>query len=136
MYLINYLDRFPNDKECVRYFRELRDIKGFVCNKCNGHTHSWNEHNFSFSCHQCGKTTGLREGTIMEGSSLPLKYWFLCIYLLTFPENPYSIEEVRSKLDYLNEEAIDDMLKKLENLMLDSKIRKNFDTLLYSTTGR
>ena len=71
----------------------------------------------------------------MEGSPLPLKYWFLCIYLLTLPENPYSIEEVRSKLDYLNEQAIDDMLKKLEILMLDSRIRKNFDTFLYATTG-
>jgi hypothetical protein len=134
MQLINYLDKFPGDRECVRYFRELREIKGVECSHCGSKHHVWNEQLFGFSCLECGNFTALRKGTVMEDSPLSLKYWFLCIYLLTFPEKSYSIEEVRTKLDYLGGEAIDNMLEKIAALMSVSVNPHNFDILLYQCT--
>jgi hypothetical protein len=135
MHIINYLIRFPNDKECVKYFREIREVKGIICDSCGSEVHLWDDLHHKYSCLHCGNKIHLYEGTVMEDSPLPLKYWFLCIYLLTYPERPYSLEDVRSKLDYIGKSEVDDMLTKLESVILSTGNNKNFDILLYTCAG-
>ena len=83
--LANLVTALPDEKSCIRHFRAIRWPNGIVCPHCGtigGHytlkdeTHKCGEKN-------CHKKFSVRNGTIFEESRIPLKKWFLAIYLAT-----------------------------------------------------
>jgi hypothetical protein len=135
MELLNYLKKFPDEARCVQYFRSIRENTGLGCSICGGKIHRWEEEEHKFKCIRCGHETSLRNGTVMEHSALPLKYWFLSIYLMTIPERPYTSMEIKQKMDYFADSSIDDMVDNLDRLRKRTNHKFTFDMLLYACAG-
>jgi hypothetical protein len=132
MHILNFIKKFPGEKECVLYFWEIRRKAGIHCHNCEGKEHIWINSKNMFECANCGALTDILAGTSMENSKLPLKYWFLSIYLLTIAGKPYTADDIRKKMDYLDYESISEMFAILNNLIIAGENKYNFDMLMYT----
>lgn len=84
--LYDLLDFFNTEEKCIDYLAKLRWNDEPECPYC-GHDESY-EMNVSgrgkrWKCTKCHKQYSVRVGTIFEESKLPLKKWFVAIYLVT-----------------------------------------------------
>jgi transposase-like protein len=90
--LIQLCEAFKTEKDCVDYLIETRYENGKVtCPYKECECNVWDtEHKVyafkngtTFKCASCKKRFSARVGTIFEDSNIPLKKWFVAIYLLT-----------------------------------------------------
>ena len=63
------------EKHLARRFRRAE----WRCPHCNAAQGSWLERQKRWECGSCRRQVGLRYGTAMQGSRLPLRIWFLAI---------------------------------------------------------
>lgn len=82
--LLELLDRYPDEESCERRLLEEKHSGGFVCPVCgnrtcskvHGHAHKW-------QCTRCSRQFSVTAGTMMEGTRLPLRKWFVAIWLMS-----------------------------------------------------
>lgn len=117
MNLLNFVAAFPDELSCKVKFKEYRDKPGVACPKCGGTDHYWKKDKESYECKQCKTRQGLRSHTVMHGSHLPFRYWFIAIHLLTSTKKSFSAVELQRQLGHKRYEPIWFMLHKLRNIM-------------------
>lgn len=84
--LLAFLDRFGTEAACRRELRRARWPHGFVCPRCGGRQASGchdRQGNRLWQCRKCRTQTSLISGTVFASTKLPLRTWFLALYLLT-----------------------------------------------------
>ena len=84
--LAGFLQQYGTEAACARALRRARWPKGFVCPRCGGRRYGRcaNRHGERmWQCSACRHQTTLRSGTLFEATKLPLRTWFLALYLLT-----------------------------------------------------
>jgi len=81
MKLLEFSKRFKEEGSCEQYLRAVREARGIICRKCESHEHYWDKYHKRWRCKKCGHETTLASGTVMQGSKLPLMYWFTAIHL-------------------------------------------------------
>lgn len=64
-----------------------------------------------------GKRQSLRANTVMHGSQLPFRYWFIAIHLLTSTKKSFSAAELQRQLGHKRYEPIWTLLHKLREIM-------------------
>ncbi|OYT13988.1 MAG: hypothetical protein B6I19_02345, partial [Bacteroidetes bacterium 4572_114] len=134
MNLLNFIERFPEEKDCVNYLKTIRERSGVVCNSC-GHTeHNWLDSTDQFECKRCGNLMSIKSGTIMENSELPIKYWFTTMYILTSSIKSYSASELQKKLDYPEYGPVCEMLYDLRFVLEKEDDEYIFERLLSACT--
>lgn len=77
-----FLDRYGTEAQCRDALFAMRWPDGFVCTECRYTTFCTLARGV-FQCHHCHHQTSLTAGTIFHATKLPLRTWFLAIYLLT-----------------------------------------------------
>jgi transposase-like protein len=81
--LIEFQERFATEQDCINYLAKARWGEEPICPHCG----TFGAYKFSngrlFKCKSCRKQFTVKVGTIFEDSALPLKKWFLAIYLIT-----------------------------------------------------
>lgn len=82
--LYSFMEVFTHRK-CLRYFTKIRWQKGVTCPHCK-HTHIWHYEKVKnkadmHKCSECGKQFNVFTRTIFEGKKIPLRKWFMAIYL-------------------------------------------------------
>lgn len=132
MNLLDFIRRFPGEKECLQYFTTIRENVGTVCPKCGGITHNWIEGRDQYDCKQCGTRINIKCGTIMENTKLPIKYWFITMFMLTSSDQVFSASELQQKLGCIEYEQVEEMLNKLNAIMNKTERKHTFDSLLYA----
>ncbi|MFA5328892.1 MAG: hypothetical protein WC384_13955 [Prolixibacteraceae bacterium] len=130
MDIFEFIERFPGEKECVSYFIETRQKVGIFCQKCNNDEHIWLADIDRFECTKCGNRIGIKSGTLMENSQLPIKYWFIAIQLLTSASDNFSIAEIQEKISCAEQNEILEMLEILKAHLDKLKNGQSFDQLL------
>jgi len=83
--LFNFLERFPSDQACQEASERARWPDGFVCPRCtlrSARTFPRNGRKM-FECRGCRHQTHPGVGTIFTDTKLPLRTWFIALYLLT-----------------------------------------------------
>lgn len=60
---------------------------------------------------------GLRSGTVMENSNLPIRYWMICIELMTLSKRKFSILQLQYLLGHKRYEPIWLMVQKIRLVM-------------------
>jgi hypothetical protein len=81
--LQQFMAIFPDDDVCADWLQRRRWPDGFVCPCCHARkgwklqTKPW-----TFECAACGKQTSVTAGTIMHGTHLPLRTWFIAAHLV------------------------------------------------------
>ena len=82
MNLLTLMDRYSNDTECRDLLERLRWPNGVACPRC-GAADVWAlKERPVYRCSGCGYDFSVTSGTIMHDSHLPLRKWFVAIYLM------------------------------------------------------
>ena len=81
--LADFLEYFHDEKTCVDAYTKIRFRDGEYCPHC-GHKHI---HKFAdgkrYRCAKCKQDFTIKTKSVFGESKLPLKKWFIAIYLLT-----------------------------------------------------
>ena len=117
MNLLSFYKNFPDEDACIKHLKEQREQAGIVCSKCGCTHHYWKSYRNQWQCKQCGHRTGLKAGTVMHGSNLPLLYWFIAIHLLPSTKKSFSAAELQRQLGHKRYQPIWELLHKLRNVM-------------------
>lgn len=97
--LEGFLDNYGSEEQCFEALVKLRWPDGFICPKCQ--CNAWcrlKNRKFTFQCNSCRSQTSITAGTIYHSTKLPLKKWFLAIYLLTQSKSGISQLELARQL--------------------------------------
>jgi transposase-like protein len=97
--LLEFQQRFPDERACADYLIETRWPEGFVCPAC-GSSKAWALETKAFvhECARCHKQTSVTAGTLMHGSKLSLKVWFWAAYLMATHSNGLSALQLQKQL--------------------------------------
>lgn len=117
MNLLNFISQFPDEESCKIKLKAIRDKEGVVCRRCGSKEHYWKSDKWQYECKVCKSRTTLRSGTVMHGSQLPLRYWFVAMHLLTSTKKSFSALELQRQLGHKYYEPIWAMLHKLRIAM-------------------
>lgn len=117
MNLLNFSESYPDEQSCRRAFKEYRDQVGVVCAQCGGREHYWKNDRAQYECKKCGTRQTLRSHTVMHGSKLPFRYWYIAMHLLTSTKKSFSALELQRQLGHKFYEPIWSMLHKLRQAM-------------------
>ena len=80
--LLTLVDDFNTDAKCRELLERLRWPNGVACFRCGSLSVSEIEGRGQFDCNACRYQFSVTAGTIMHDSHLPLRKWFLAIYLM------------------------------------------------------
>lgn len=117
MNLLNFVEQYPDEASCKRKWREFRDHQGVVCPRCGHGNHYWKADKECYECKACKHRQSLKSNTVMHGSQLPFRYWFVAIHLLTCTKKSFSASELQRQLGHSTYNPIWAMLHKLRRVM-------------------
>ena len=104
------MSQYPDEQSCKNKWKEIRIKQGVVCPKCDCKEYWWKSDKECFECKCCHHRQSLRSGTIMLGSQLPFRYWFIAMHLLTSTKKSISASELQRQLWHKNYNPIWAML--------------------------
>jgi transposase-like protein len=81
--LIKLITRFDTDEKCRMALEKLRWPLGVRCIRCDSEKISRNYKRNQFECDPCGYHFSVTAGTVFHDSHLPLRKWFIAIYLIS-----------------------------------------------------
>lgn len=113
MNLLNFVSQFLDEDSCKLRIKSIRDKEGVVCRHCGSNEHYWKRDKWQYECKKCKARTTLCNGTIMHGSQLLFRYWFIAIHLITSTKKSFSAIELQRQLGHKYHEPIWAMLHKL-----------------------
>lgn len=81
--LFDLMAAFPDEQSCVDHLREIRWRDGEFCPHCGGNRVYHFTDRKTFKCGDCKQRFSIKVGTIFEDTKLPLRKWFMAIWLIT-----------------------------------------------------
>lgn len=97
--------------------KSIETNKEWFCPSYGCKEHYWKQDKECYECKKCKKCQSLRSNTVMHGSQLPFRYWFISIHLLTSTKKSFSALELQRQLGHKFYEPIWAMLHKLRAAM-------------------
>jgi hypothetical protein len=98
MSLPEFTNKYGTEEKCRAALFQLRWPNGFTCPVCGNAAYCAIRTRKVCQCHRCRHQTSLIAGTIFQSTHLPLRIWFLAIYLLTQNKNGVSALELSRQL--------------------------------------
>ena len=93
-----FLSEYGTEEQCARALFHWRWPEGFVCPECSYTGYCELNARKLWQCHRCHHQTSLSAGTLFAYTKLPLRTWFLAMYLLTQSKNGVSAMELARQL--------------------------------------
>lgn len=95
-----FMIRYGTEEQCMAELAQSRWPQGFVCPSCRDTRHSVfvRDGRQHFQCCRCRHQATITSGTIFADTKLPLRLWFLAMYLLTQSKNNVSALELMRHL--------------------------------------
>lgn len=117
MELRAYFEKYHDEATCIEELKNKRLENGLICKKCGHDQHSFRRNDLKFQCRKCGSRISLRSGTVMENSNLPIRYWMICIELMTLTHRKMPILKIQYLLGHKRYEPIWLMVQKIRLVM-------------------
>lgn len=114
---VENLEVYKNEELASEAFKEYRIKKGIVCKKCGSTEHYWLDSKSQFQCKICRFRTTLRSGTIIEGSKLPISYFFIALHLILKYGNDLTTEKFQEAIEHKYYDSIWDFLRKMKEFV-------------------
>jgi hypothetical protein len=108
------IDIYRNEAQAIEAFKKFRLKRGIVCKKCGETKHYWLAGKLQFQCSACRFRTTLRSGTLLEGSKLPVSYFFIAWLLLIKSGNNVTIEEFQKQTNHKYYEPLWEFLRRIK----------------------
>lgn len=98
--MVEFVAQYGTEAKCYRALYRSRWPQGFQCPACSNRSRSRfrREGRVYYQCCACRHQTTLISGTLFEGTKLPLRAWFVAIYLLTSTKTNLSALELKRHL--------------------------------------
>lgn len=81
--LLALTEAFPDEQTCVDHLRAIRWKNGAFCPYCGSvKVYHFSDHK-NHKCGDCRKRFSIKVGTIFQDTKLPLRKWFMAIWLIT-----------------------------------------------------
>ena len=119
MSLEEFQKNHGTEEQCWQSLFDLRWPKGFVCPRCGWHNGCAIRTRGVYQCNRCHHQTSVTAGTIFHATKLPLRVWFLGIYLMTQTKNGISVLELSRHLGISFNAGCWRMKHKLMQVMLE-----------------
>src|SRR5919205_4674649 len=112
--------RFPDEAACARWLLEKRWPDGFRCPVC-GHDQAWElgRERLTLQCAACGRQVSVTAGTVLHGSHLPLRTWFLAAWMMATHKNGISARQLWFQLGLGSYKSAWLLVRKLRRAMVD-----------------
>jgi transposase-like protein len=81
--LMEMMEAFPDEQSAVDHLRAIRWKNGAYCPDCGSDKVYHFSDNRTHKCGACRKRFSIKVGTVFEDSKLPLRKWFMAIWLIT-----------------------------------------------------
>lgn len=83
--LPEFFNRYGSEAQCAAALMSLRWPSGFRCPRCECAAHYVVGHGARslFQCQSCRHQASLTAGTVLDSTKLPLRTWFLAVYLIS-----------------------------------------------------
>jgi hypothetical protein len=108
---------YKNKELATQAFKAYRLRMGITCKKCSGKEHYWLAGKEQFQCKKCRFRTTLQSGTLLEGSKLPISYFFIALHSIIRNGQDLKIEEFQQLTGHKYSEPLYDFLKKVKNYL-------------------
>ena len=99
MNLMQLMDKFGTDDKCREVLEELRWPDSVCCPRCNSEKVSHIKERQQYDCDVCRYQFSVLSGTIFHDTHLPLKKWFLAIYLTVESKKGISANQMKRVID-------------------------------------
>ena len=112
--------RFPDEAACARWLLEKRWPDGFRCPVC-GHDQAWElgRERLTLQCAACERQVSVTAGTVLHGSHLGLRTWFLAAWLMATHANGISARQLWKQLGLGSYKSAWLLVRKLRRAMVD-----------------
>src|SRR3954449_694529 len=112
--------KFPDDAACARRLLEKRWPDGFRCPAC-GHGEAWElgRERLTLQCAACARQVSVTAGTVLHGSHLGLRTWFLAAWLMATHANGISARQLWKRLGLGSYKPARLLVRKLRRAMVD-----------------
>lgn len=117
MNILNFIQDFPNEESCIDHFRLNREQHVVICKKCSGQKHYWLKAKTQWQCAQCNFRTTIRSGTVMQGSNLPIRKWYLAMAFMIATKKGISAKELQRQLHHKRYDTIWSLMHRIRNAM-------------------
>jgi len=117
MNILRFVEEFPDEQSCIIHFKTCREKEGVFCKKCNSSDHYWLQNKLQWECKSCNFRTTLRSGTIMHGSNLKFRIWYLAMAFMSFSKKGISAKELQRQLGYKRYDTIWLLMHKIRGAM-------------------
>ncbi len=81
--LFDLMSAFPDEQTCLDHLRAIRWRDGEYCPHCGSNKIYHFSDRKTFKCGECRKRFSIKVGTIFEDTKLPLRKWFMAIWMIT-----------------------------------------------------
>jgi len=81
--LFDLMDAFPDEQACIDHLRAIRWRDGEFCPHCGDNRIYHFSDRKKFKCGACRARFSIKVGTIFADTKLPLRKWFMAIWMIT-----------------------------------------------------
>ncbi len=81
--LFDLMDAFPDEQSCLDHLRVIRWKAGEFCPHCGCDRIMHFSDRKTFKCSDCRQRFSIKVGTIFQDTKLPLRKWFMAIWLIS-----------------------------------------------------
>ena len=96
--MMQMMDRFGTEEKCRAVLEELRWPNGICCPRCKSEKISRIHDRSQFDCDTCRYQFSVTSGTIWHDTHLPLRKWFMAIYLTIESKKGFSANQMKRVL--------------------------------------
>jgi len=105
---------FQSESMCEEYLKKRLQHASWPCPGCGSANGHWLPSRRCWECGRCRRQTGLRIGTVMQGSPIPLLKWFLAIQSLLIDPRT-STAEVGRRIGIDRDATVRRLIKKIRS---------------------
>ncbi len=81
--LLEMMETFSDEQVCIDHLRAIRWANGACCPHCGSAKVYHFSDNRTHKCGDCRQRFSIKVGTIFEDTKLPLRKWFMAIWMVT-----------------------------------------------------
>jgi len=103
--LFGLFQAFPTEESCIKYLEKHRWKNGIPVSPYDPTSTVYNRGDGMYRCKNTGKNFNVRVGTLFESSKVPLRKWFIAIYLITSHKKGISSIQLSKDLEVTQKTA-------------------------------
>lgn len=127
---LEFQGRFSTEEACERQLRKMRWPGGYRCPRCGCRKYSYHSTRRLYQCRACRYQASLTAGTVFHRTKVPLRKWFVMIFLMSTQKSGVSILGLQQMLDIKTYQTAWLMSHKIRKAMADSDARYKLGGLI------